>query len=131
VFTGMMNLDANVEVTGKNVAWEARFENTPGKMFSQHLNIGAINVLANLGSGSAVKILGQQNFYYRKFAGIVSYRDGFLTIEGAAKKTKDASYILTAESFSRGIINIRVDQKNNTIRLSDLQRRLSNSLGTA
>ena len=129
VFTGIMDLAVHFKKTGTDLSWRADFENRPGKRASQHLNISAIRALANFSTGSAVGMVGKQNFYYNKFAGSLLYHNGFLTLEGSAKKTKNYSYLLVAEKFSSGV-NILVDPKNNTIRLSDLKQRLSRFLNT-
>jgi len=129
--TGIVNLICFMEFGKNNVSLMARFDNVPGRPFSQKLNIGAVEALAKLGSssfsGSIGRQFGSENFYYRRIGGVINYQDGLLTIEGTVKKAGNYDYLVTSEIFGSGI-NVLVDKKNNSIHIEDLKQRINNAM---
>ncbi|HQL65657.1 MAG TPA: hypothetical protein PLS78_07360, partial [bacterium] len=129
--TGIVNLICFMEFGKNNVSLMARFDNVPGRPFSQKLNIGAVESLAKLGpssfSGSIGRQFGSENFYYRRIGGVINYQDGLLTIEGTVKKAGNYDYLVTSEIFGSGI-NVLVDKKNNSIHIEDLKQRINNAM---
>jgi len=128
LITGFINTICFMEVADKQFSLQAKFDNIPGRPFSQKLNISAVKALASLGSSSLAGNIGRQfgtgNFYYRRLSGVVSITNGQLTIEGTAKRAGENDYLVTSEIFGSGI-NVLVDRNNNSIHIEDLKQRIT------
>lgn len=131
LITGLLNVICFLEFGDKDFSIMAKIDNVPGRLFSQKLNFSAVKALASLGSsgfaGSVGKRFGSNNFYYRKLSGVISIINGYLTIEGTAKRAGQNDYLLTSEIFGSGI-NVLVDRNNNSIQIEDLKQRIGRAM---
>ncbi|MCM8817306.1 MAG: hypothetical protein NC913_07360 [Candidatus Omnitrophica bacterium] len=131
LITGIINIICFFEFGDKEYSLMAKFDNVPGRPFSQKLNIGAVKAIANLGSANFASSMGKQfgsgNFYYRRLGGVISIVNGLLTIEGTAKRAKGNDFLVTSEIFGSGI-NVLVDKNNNSIQIEDLKQRISRAM---
>jgi len=128
VFTGLIDIVSFIELARGHVFVQASFENIKGKPGIQKLNFGALKALANFGSANIAGSISRGDFYYRRLAGIITYNDGFLTVEGRAKSGQKYDYLMTSGYFSG--INIIVDRTGNTIRIEDLKNRIQRAMKT-
>lgn len=131
VVTGLVNVICFIESGKGDFSLQAKVDNVPARPFSQKLNISAVKALASLGSssfaGSIGKRFGGTDFYYRKLGGVISIINGYLTIEGTAKRAGENDYLVTSEIFGSGI-NVLVDRNNNSIKIEDLKNRIERAM---
>ncbi|MCX8082900.1 MAG: hypothetical protein N3D17_05850 [bacterium] len=103
------------------------FRSKKKRGIKQVMNFGAIKVISSL-SGSPIKSFGSSDFPYGVIAGRVTMNNGYLTIEGLAGR-KGLHEILIKKGVFKGI-NLFIDRRFNTIKIEDLQRRITHAVET-
>jgi len=131
VINGTVDATASVLVRRGDPVAELSFASVRKRGVKQALNFGAVKALMQLTGnyGSAMSGISKADFNYSTLAGRVTYRDGYVTLEGLAGVKGPNQILLKGPAVGQGI-NIFVNSTTNTIRLEDLRRRVENALST-
>lgn len=121
--SGILDVDGKGAFTQEGPEVEVSFRSKPARGVKQAMNFGAVRVLATLGGGSPIKTFGSSDFRYNLIAGRLTVKNDYLTIEGLAGRKGDQNFLIRGGLF--GGINLSIDRDSNTIKIEELQRRIT------
>jgi len=127
--SGIMNLKGYAKLNKTDKEIEVVFDTSKKKGEKQFLNFAAVKALLHFGASSLITSARKTNYSYKKLAGKITLKNGYLTIEGLAGEKGENQYLVRSGYFGPRI-NILVNKKTNTIKLEDFRKRIRNAVSS-